>query len=65
MPSEDCEGESDPGLSPSFGWFTGNPWLSWQMVLSHHLSACGSFSVCDIFYKDTSHIGLGAHLIPV
>ena len=64
VPSDGCEGESVPCLSPSFWWFAGNlrhrspisPCLHLHMVVSVYVQI-------SPVYKDTGNIGLGSTLM--
>lgn len=74
VPSEGCEGESVPGLSPSFWGFAGHLWCALAcrsitpicaFIITWH-SPCVRVCVqISPFSKETSHIGLGAHPIPL
>lgn len=66
VPSENCEGEVVPCLSPSFRWFVGN--LCWSLAYSCKKPICALFCralffhscVCVQtypFYKDTANTG--------
>ena len=63
--SEGCEGESAPGLFPSFWWFAGNlRHGSPRLALCLHLHMVFSVSVqISSLYKDTSNSGLGSTLM--
>lgn len=57
-----CEGESVPGLSPSFWW--SQVFLGLALCLHVVFSLWGSVYISKflLFYKDTSHTGLGSPL---
>ena len=67
VPSESWEVGSAPGLTPSFWCFSGHLGIAWLLLhhpclhtAFHHVRICVQIS---LFYKDTSHIGLGATLL--
>lgn len=68
VPSGAPEGESIPGLSPSFWGVAGHPCHSSAHRASHVQwcapCMCVSVSKCSPFYQDTSHVGLGPIQLP-
>lgn len=65
VPSEGFEEKSGPSFFPSFWWFGGN---LWHQPICFHLYMALSLCIClhkVSAYKDSSYIGIGAHLTPM